>query len=149
MGALAVALAKRVGYVNAGTLEFLVDAERNPYFLEMNTRLQVEHAVTERSRGSTSCRPRSGSPGARGWPSARKIVVQRGPRDRVPRLRGGPGGGLPAQPRPDHWHLRTPAGPGVRDDSGVYEGWEVPVHYDPLISKLIVRAGTGTRPSGA
>jgi acetyl-CoA carboxylase biotin carboxylase subunit len=139
MGSLAVALVKRVGYVNAGTLEFLVDAEREPYFLEMNTRLQVEHAVTEEVTGidivQAQIRIAQGEPL---WFTQGDLTL-RGHAIECRVYAEDPGQGfLPSPGRIEA--LRTPDGPGVRDDSGVYAGWEVPVHYDPLISKLIVRA---------
>ncbi len=136
MGAAAVRIAKACGYENAGTVEFLVDAERNFYFLEMNTRLQVEHPVTECVTGidlvkeqlriaagdklslrqenvewrgaALECRIYAEDPDNNFFPSPGKITL-----------------------------LRTPSGPGVRDDTGIYEGWTVPVFYDPLLSKLV------------
>jgi acetyl-CoA carboxylase biotin carboxylase subunit len=139
MGSLAVALVKRVGYVNAGTLEFLVDAEHEPYFLEMNTRLQVEHAVTEEVTGidivQAQIRISQGEP----LPWTQDDLALRGHAIECRVYAEDPRSGfLPSPGRIQA--LRTPDGPGVRDDSGVYAGWEVPIHYDPLISKLIVRA---------
>ncbi len=137
MGEIAVRAAEAVNYRNAGTVEFVVDRERNYYFLEMNTRLQVEHPVTEMVTGidlvkcqieiaagfplgfgqedihpqghALECRIYAEDPDNDFMPSPGKIV-----------------------------HLQTPAGGlGVRDDNGVYEGYVVPLEYDPLLSKLI------------
>jgi acetyl-CoA carboxylase biotin carboxylase subunit len=141
MGNLAVALVKRVGYVNAGTLEFLVDADRNPFFLEMNTRLQVEHAVTEEVTGIDLVKAQIRIAQGEELPFRQEDLVQRGHAIECRVYAEDPEAGF--MPSPGRIvALRTPDGPGVRDDSGVYEGWEVPVHYDPLISKLIVWAGT-------
>jgi acetyl-CoA carboxylase biotin carboxylase subunit len=140
MGEVAVRVARAAGYTNAGTVEFLVDQERNFYFLEMNTRLQVEHPVTElitgldlvhlqiriaageslpfqqediRIRGhAIECRIYAEDPDNNYFPSPGKITL-----------------------------LLQPSGPGIRRDSGMYEGWTVPIDYDPLLAKLI---GYGT-----
>jgi len=141
MGALAVALAKRVGYVNAGTLEFLIDADRHPYFLEMNTRLQVEHAVTEEVTGVDLVKAQVRIAQGEVLPFGQEDLAQRGHAIECRVYAEDPEAGF--MPSPGRiTALRTPDGPGVRDDSGVYEGWEVPVHYDPLISKLVVWAPT-------
>ena len=141
MGAAAISIAQAANYYSVGTLEFLVDAHRNFYFLEMNTRLQVEHPVTELVTGvdlvreqiriaageklthkqadirwdthALECRVYAEDPEKNFMPSPGKIT-----------------------------RLRTPSGPGVRDDSGVYEGWEVPLFYDPMISKLATVGAT-------
>jgi acetyl-CoA carboxylase biotin carboxylase subunit len=145
MGKVALDVVRTAEYTNAGTVEFLVDGNvaRNRlfYFLEMNTRLQVEHPVTEmvtgfdlvkeqirialgerisfkqddvRLNGSAiECRIYAEDPANNFFPSSGNIRV-----------------------------LRTPSGPGIRDDSGVYEGWTVPIDYDPLISKLVAWAPT-------
>lgn len=137
MGRTAVKVAAAVNYRNAGTVEFIVDKNKNFYFLEMNTRLQVEHPVTEMVTGidlvkcqieiasglplpfsqddikpighSLQCRIYAEDPDNNFMPSPGKIV-----------------------------HLRVPSGGlGVRDDNGIYEGYEVPMEYDPLLSKLV------------
>ncbi|HEU5451180.1 MAG TPA: acetyl-CoA carboxylase biotin carboxylase subunit [Terriglobales bacterium] len=136
MGEVAVRVAQAAGYTNAGTVEFLVDRQRNFYFLEMNTRLQVEHPVTElvtgldlvhlqiriasgeklpfrqadiRLRGhAIECRIYAEDPDNNFFPSPGKITL-----------------------------LIAPSGPGIRRDSGMYEGWTVPIDYDPLLAKLI------------
>jgi acetyl-CoA carboxylase biotin carboxylase subunit len=140
MGDVAVRVAQAAGYSNAGTVEFLVDQQKNFYFLEMNTRLQVEHPVTElitgldlvhlqiriaageklpftqqdiRIRGhAMECRIYAEDPDNNYFPSPGKITL-----------------------------LLAPSGPGIRRDSGMYEGWTVPIDYDPLLAKLI---GYGT-----
>src|SRR3954469_2152155 len=140
MGEVAVRVAQAAGYTNAGTVEFLVDQKKNFYFLEMNTRLQVEHPVTElvvgldlvhlqihiangerlpftqdevQIRGhAIECRIYAEDPDNNYFPSPGKITL-----------------------------LLLPSGPGIRRDSGMYEGWTVPMDYDPLLAKLI---GYGT-----
>jgi acetyl-CoA carboxylase biotin carboxylase subunit len=136
MGTLAVALVQRAGYRNAGTLEFLVDSEKRPYFLEMNTRLQVEHPVTEMVTGTDlvqlQIRVAQGEP----LPFAQSDLAQRGHAIECRVYAEDPDRGfLPSPGRIQT--LRVPGGPGIRDDSGVYEGCEVPIHYDPMISKLV------------
>ena len=136
MGALAVSLVRKSGYVNAGTLEFLVDAERNPYFLEMNTRLQVEHAVTEVVTGEDLVKLQIRIARGEKLPFRQADLTQRGHAIECRVYAEDPECGfLPSPGRITA--LRVPGGPGVRDDSGVYEGYEVPIHYDPLISKLV------------
>lgn len=140
MGEAALRAARAAGYCNAGTVEFLVDAEDRFYFLEMNTRLQVEHPITElvtsmdlvhwqlriaagepltvRQEDVTwnghaiECRIYAEDPDNQFFPSPGRIL-----------------------------QLERPAGPGIRLDSGVYQGWTVPLDYDPLLAKLAVWAG--------
>jgi acetyl-CoA carboxylase biotin carboxylase subunit len=135
MGEAALKIARAAGYANAGTLEFLVDRDRNFYFLEMNTRLQVEHPVTELATGldlvgwqlriaagepltihqddvrwsgsAIECRVYAEDPGNQFLPSPGKIT-----------------------------YLEQPSGPGIRLDSGVYQGWTVPLDYDPMLAKV-------------
>jgi acetyl-CoA carboxylase, biotin carboxylase subunit len=139
MGELAVTLVRRTGYVNAGTLEFLVDAGRNPYFLEMNTRLQVEHPVTEMVTGidivKMQIRIARGEP----LPFRQQDLAPRGHAIECRVYAEDPDTGfLPSPGR--IVALRPAGGPGVRDDSGYDTGGEVPIHYDPLVSKLVVWA---------
>jgi acetyl-CoA carboxylase, biotin carboxylase subunit len=136
MGEVAVRVARAANYTNAGTVEFLVDPQKNFYFLEMNTRLQVEHPVTELVTGldlvhlqiriatgerlpltqedvqirghAMECRIYAEDPDNNYFPSPGKITL-----------------------------LLAPSGPGIREDSGMYEGWTVPLDYDPLLAKLI------------
>src|SRR5271170_7529339 len=140
MGEVAVRVARAAHYTNAGTVEFLVDDKKDFYFLEMNTRLQVEHPVTELITGldlvqlqiriaageklpfrqddiqirghAIECRIYAEDPDNNYFPSPGKITL-----------------------------LLSPSGPGIRRDSGMYEGWNVPIDYDPLLAKLI---GYGT-----
>ena len=141
MGALAVALVKKVGYVNAGTLEFLVDENREPYFLEMNTRLQVEHPITEMVTGIDLVKMQIHIAEGGVLPFAQKDLAQRGHAIECRVCAEDPDANFIPNPGKIET-LRVPGGPGVRDDSGVYEGVEVPMFYDPLISKLVVHAET-------
>lgn len=137
MGDAAVAAVRAVGYTNAGTLEFLVDAERNFYFLEMNTRLQVEHPITEVVTGvdlvKLQIRVAAGEPlpftqaelSQRGHAIECRIYAEDPANDFLPAI----GKVLAAV---------EPVGPGVRVDAGVTTGDEVTLHYDPMIAKLIV-----------
>jgi acetyl-CoA carboxylase biotin carboxylase subunit len=136
MGEMAVALVRHVGYRNAGTLEFLVDQDRNPYFLEMNTRLQVEHPVTELVTGVDLVALQIHVAQGGALPFRQEDLAQRGHAIECRIYAEDTDAGfLPSPGR--IVGLRTPSGPGVRDDTGIYEGWEVPVHYDSLLSKLV------------
>jgi len=141
MGALSVALVKRARYVNAGTLEFLVDQDRQPYFLEMNTRLQVEHPVTELVTSQDLVKLQILVAQGEALPLRQQDLRQNGHAIECRVYAEDPSRGfLPSPGR--ILALRVPGGPGVRDDSGVYEGYDVPIHYDPLISKLVVWGAT-------
>jgi acetyl-CoA carboxylase, biotin carboxylase subunit len=136
MGEAAVRVARAAGYVGAGTVEFLVsDVTRDFYFLEMNTRLQVEHPVTELVTGFDLVREqiRVAAGLSLSFTQADVRLTGHAVECRVyaedPEQNFMPSPGRIA-------HLRVPAGPCVRDDGGVYEGAEVSIHYDPLISKL-------------
>jgi len=137
MGELALSLVKRTGYVNAGTIEFLVDADRNPWFLEMNTRLQVEHPVTEMVTGVDVVKAQIRI--AQGEPLAlrQEDLRQRGHAIECRVYAEDPAQGFLPQAGA-LLHYREPSGPGIRVDGGVAEGQTVSVHYDPLLAKLIV-----------
>jgi len=137
MGEVAVRAAQAVGYTNAGTVEFLLDKEGNFYFLEMNTRLQVEHPVTEMVTGVDIVKEQLAIAAGRrlrwkqediqmkGWAIECRITAE------DPFHNFMPNGGTVT-------YLKEPTGPGVRVESSLYEGMEVSLHYDPMLSKLIV-----------
>ena len=140
MGEAAVAAARAAGYVNAGTCEFLLDRNGEFYFLEMNTRIQVEHPVTELVTGIDLVQwqlriaggeplPITESPAPRGWAIECRITAE-DPSD----------GFLPSTGRIDYLHI--PSGPGVRWDGGIETGSVVGLSYDPMLAKLIVFAPT-------
>lgn len=136
MGEAAVRLAKEAGYANAGTVEFLVDAQRHFYFLEVNTRLQVEHPVTEMVTGldlvKLQIRAAAGEP----LPFSQEDIKLSGhavecrlyAEDPANQFFPSPGKIL---------SRRAPSGPGIRLDDGVYEGFTVSTEYDPMLGKLI------------
>jgi acetyl-CoA carboxylase biotin carboxylase subunit len=137
MGAVAVRAAQAVGYTNAGTIEFLVDKQKNFYFLEMNTRLQVEHPVTEMVTGIDIVKEQIRIARGRtlhlnqtdvklnGWAIECRINAE-DPHNNF----------LPSTGKITHSLL--PTGPGVRIDTGIHQGFEISPYYDSLISKLIV-----------
>jgi acetyl-CoA carboxylase biotin carboxylase subunit len=139
MGEAAVAAARAVDYRNAGTVEFLVEGRGDAarfYFLEMNTRLQVEHPVTEAVTGTDLVRAQLDV--AAGQPLAwtQEQLAQRGHAIECRVYAEDPAAGFLPQAGPLALY-REPSGPGVRVDSGVEEGGHVPVQYDPMLAKLI------------
>jgi acetyl/propionyl-CoA carboxylase alpha subunit len=137
MGAAAVAAAKAVGYRSAGTVEFLLDRDAKFYFLEMNTRLQVEHPVTELVTGLDLVTQMLRIAGGRRLRVAQKDVELTGHAIEVRINAEDPYNRF--MPSTGRVHaLIEPTGPGVRVDSGLYEGADVSLHYDPLLAKLIV-----------
>jgi acetyl-CoA carboxylase biotin carboxylase subunit len=136
MGEVAVRVARAANYWNAGTVEFLVDAEKNFYFLEMNTRLQVEHPVTELVTGLDLVHLQIRIAAGENLPFRQEDIVIRGHaiECRV-YAEDADNNYFPSPGKIET--LLTPAGPGIRLDSGVYAGWTVPIDYDPLLAKLI------------
>jgi acetyl-CoA carboxylase, biotin carboxylase subunit len=136
MGEIAVKAAKAAKYANAGTIEFLVDQQRNFYFLEMNTRLQVEHPVTELVTGLDLVHLQIRVAAGEKLPLAQEDISVRGHAIELRIYAEDPDNNF--FPSPGRiTRLISPSGPGVRRDSGMYEGWEVPLEYDPLLAKLI------------
>lgn len=141
MGKTAIKAAKAVGYTNLGTIEFILDERKNFYFLEVNTRLQVEHPVTEEVTGIDLVREQiklaSGEKltlsqddiKLKGWAFECRITCENPYQDFIP---------IPGKIE----KLRMPAGPGIRVDSGVYEGYTIPSYFDSMIAKLISRGST-------
>ena len=137
MGEVATRAARAAGYVNAGTIEFLLDSTGKFYFLEMNTRLQVEHPVTEMVTGvdivkeqlaiasGRRMRYRQEDISPKGWAIECRITAEDPYNGFLPSA-----GSITM--------LQEPTGPGVRVESGIYEGTEVTFHYDPMIAKLVV-----------
>jgi acetyl-CoA carboxylase biotin carboxylase subunit len=136
MGEVAVRVAKAAGYANAGTVEFLVDQEKNFYFLEMNTRLQVEHPVTELVTGLDVVHLQIRIAAGEKLPFAQADVSLRGHAIECRIYAEDPDNNYFPSPGKITL-LLSPSGPGIRRDSGVYEGWSVPIDYDPLLAKLI------------
>ena len=141
MGAAAVAAAKAVNYYGAGTIEFIVDDNLNYYFLEMNTRLQVEHPITERVVGVDLVKQQINI--ANGLPLAFKQedLRQFGHAIEVRIYAEDPDNNFMPSPGIIK-HITEPLGLGVRHDGYAYVGYEIPIYYDPMISKLIVWAET-------
>ncbi len=146
MGEAAVRLAASAGYTNAGTVEFLLESRSNGepgdfYFLEMNTRLQVEHPVTELVTGLDLVHLQIAIACGERLPFSQQDVQSRGhaiecriyAEDHENNFMPSPG---------TISRLIQPSGPGIREDSGIYEGWTVPMEYDPMLSKLIAYAPT-------
>ncbi|MGD0854247.1 MAG: acetyl-CoA carboxylase biotin carboxylase subunit [Dehalococcoidia bacterium] len=139
MGAAAVAVAKASGYVNAGTVEFLVDQEGKFYFLEVNTRLQVEHPITEMITGLDIVRIQMEVASGNPLPLVQENVRSRGHAIECRIYAEDPEKGF--YPSPGKIiYMQEPSGPGIRNDCGIYSGFQVPVEYDPILSKLIAHA---------
>jgi acetyl-CoA carboxylase, biotin carboxylase subunit len=141
MGEAALNVVRAAGYYNAGTVEFLVDRNRQFYFLEMNTRIQVEHPVTEMVTGIDLVKQQIEIAAGANLVLRQEDIVLNGAAVECRIYAEDPDNNFFPSPGTIQV-LRTPAGPGIRDDSGVYEGWTVPIDYDPLISKLIAWAPT-------
>jgi acetyl-CoA carboxylase biotin carboxylase subunit len=138
MGAAAIAAARAVAYVGAGTCEFLLGGDGGFYFLEMNTRLQVEHPITEMIYGLDLVSWQLDVAEGRPLPLAQHELDARR-RGHAIECRIYAEDPVKFLPSPGTiTHLRVPDGPYVRNDSGCYEGAEIPVHYDPMIGKLVV-----------
>ena len=136
MSDAAVLLARAGGYVNAGTVEFLVDARLHFYFLEVNARLQVEHPVTEQVTGLDLVKLQIAIAAGHRLPFEWETITARGHAMQVRLYAEDPDNNF--FPSPGTILSRhVPSGPGIRLDEGVYEGWTVPNDYDPLLSKLI------------
>ena len=141
MGEAAVRAARTAGYYNAGTVEFLVDRDRRFYFLEVNTRLQVEHPITELVTGLDLVRLQVEIAAGARLPFQQQDIAWRGWAIECR---------IYAEDPANHFlpfpgtitRLARPFGPGIRVDDGIYEGWRVPMEYDPLLAKLVVSAGT-------
>lgn len=139
MGEAALRVVKAAGYHNVGTVEFLLDQERNFYFLEMNTRLQVEHAVTEAVTGIDLVKEQIYIALDQKLSIQQEDIELRGAAIECRIYAEDPANNfLPSPGRISM--LRVPSGPGIREDSGVYTGWNVPLEYDPLLSKLVAWA---------
>ncbi len=136
MGQAALAIAAKADYTNAGTVEFLVDRQGGFYFIEVNARLQVEHAVTEMVTGIDLVAAQIAIAQGEQLPWSQADVRVRGHAIECRIYAEDPANNFAPAPGLIEV-LRVPGGPGIRDDSSLYEGYEVPIFYDPLISKLI------------
>ena len=141
LGDAAIRAARAAGYYNAGTVEFLADQSGNFYFLEMNTRLQVEHPVTELVTGLDLVRLQIEIAAGERLPFTQDEIVLRGAALECRIYAEDPANNF--FPSPGRIvQLSEPSGPGVRLDSGIYSGWTVPLDYDPMLAKLIVWSDT-------
>jgi acetyl/propionyl-CoA carboxylase alpha subunit len=141
IAAVAVRAAQAVNYSNAGTVEFLLDSDGAFYFLEMNTRLQVEHPITESVTGIDIVKEQVRIAAGGGLPVTQDQIQSRGSALECRITAEDPlSGFLPSSGRVIR--LFQPSGPGVRVDSGLYEGLEVSLYYDPLLAKLITWGGS-------
>jgi len=139
MGEAAIRAARAAGYYNAGTVEFLVDEERRFYFLEMNTRLQVEHPVTELVTGLDLVRLQVEIAAGGRLPFSQEEITWRGSAIECRIYAEDPYNNFLPYPG-KLTRLTRPLGPGIRLDGCVYDGWTVPMEYDPLLAKLAVWA---------
>jgi propionyl-CoA carboxylase alpha chain len=136
MGEAAVEAGRSCGYANAGTIEFIVDKNRNFYFLEMNTRLQVEHPVTEMVTGLDLVRLQVEIAAGGKLPFRQEQIERRGHAIECRIYAEDPENNfLPSIGKLKH--LQRPGGNGIREDSGVGEGDEISIYYDPMLSKLV------------
>ncbi|MCX6627917.1 MAG: acetyl-CoA carboxylase biotin carboxylase subunit [Candidatus Solibacter sp.] len=141
MGQAAIRAARAAGYYNAGTVEFLVDSDRRFYFLEMNTRLQVEHPVTELVTGLDLVRLQIEIADGAPLPFTQDQIAWRGAAIECRIYAEDPFNDFLPYPG-TITRLTRPSGPGIRLDGCVYPGWTVPMEYDPLLAKLAVWADT-------
>jgi acetyl/propionyl-CoA carboxylase alpha subunit len=136
MGKAAVDAAKAVGYTNAGTVEFMVDGNLNYYFMEMNTRLQVEHPITEMTTGIDLAKWQLRIASGDKLNLKQNDLLQRGHAIECRIYAEDPANGfLPSIGKLTK--VEAPSGPYVRDDSGIYSGMEVTSYYDPMLAKLV------------
>ena len=144
MGSIAVNATKAVGYVGVGTIEFLLDKNRNFYFMEMNTRIQVEHPVTEMVSGADLIKQQIKMHAGESYPDYLKDFKLRGHAIECRINAEDPERNFMPSPKAiSSFHM--PGGKGVRIDTHAYAGYEIPTFYDSLIGKLIVHASTRDR----
>ncbi len=136
MGETAVAVAKTAGYLNAGTVEFLLDRDKNFYFLEMNTRIQVEHPITEFVTGIDLVQWQIRVAAGEAFPYRQEELEQRGHAIECRIYAEDPQRNFFPSPGKVHF-MKEPAGPGIRNDAGIYTGFTVTTDYDPILSKLV------------
>ncbi|MEW6079719.1 MAG: acetyl-CoA carboxylase biotin carboxylase subunit [Thermodesulfobacteriota bacterium] len=141
MGETAVRAAAAAGYVNAGTVEFILDEDGRFYFLEANTRLQVEHPITEMITGIDIVRRQIRIAAGEKLDLKQEQVTARGHAIECRIYAEDPANDFFPSPG-KILYLKEPVGPGIRNDCGIYEGYTVPVEYDPILSKLVVHAET-------
>ncbi len=140
MGEAAKQVISAAGYTNAGTVEFLLDENKNFYFLEVNARVQVEHPITELVVGVDLVHQQILIAAGEKIRLSQERIYQRGHAIEARIYAEDPENNFLPSPG-EILYLNEPQGPGVRVDSGIYQGWNVPPHYDPILSKLIVWAG--------
>jgi acetyl-CoA carboxylase biotin carboxylase subunit len=137
MGAVAVKVAETTGYTNAGTVEFLLDENKDFYFLEVNARVQVEHPITEAVVGVDLVKQQIKVAAGEKLSFKQKDLKQRGHAIECRVYAEDPENNfLPSAGK--ILYVKEPDGPGIRCDTGIWSGCEVPVHYDPILSKLVV-----------